>query len=68
MRWRRMLKRYAAAGLTGVTDRGASEESIQAYNKLKAAGRLPIRVVMTYRPSLEQLRTSNYRSGQATRG
>lgn len=59
-----MLKRYAAAGLTGVTDRGAGEESIQAYNKLKAAGRLPIRVVMTYRPTLEQLRTSSYRSGQ----
>jgi predicted amidohydrolase YtcJ len=59
-----MLKRYAAAGLTGVTDRGASEESIQAYNKLKAAGRLPIRVVMTYRGSLEQLRRSKYRTGQ----
>ena len=59
-----MLKRYAAAGLTGVTDRGANEESIQAYNKLKAAGRLPIRVVMTYRPTLEQLRKSSYRSGQ----
>jgi predicted amidohydrolase YtcJ len=59
-----MLKRYAAAGLTGVTDRGVSEESIQTYNKLKAAGRLPIRVVMTYRAPLEQLRTSKYRSGQ----
>jgi predicted amidohydrolase YtcJ len=59
-----MLKRYAAAGLTGVTDRGVGEESIQLYNKLKAAGRLPIRVVMTYRPSLEQLKKSTYRSGQ----
>jgi predicted amidohydrolase YtcJ len=59
-----MLKRYAAAGLTGVTDRGANEESIQAYKQLKAAGRLPIRVVMTYRGNLEQLRKSSYRSGQ----
>jgi predicted amidohydrolase YtcJ len=59
-----MLKRYAAAGLTGVTDRGVREDSIQAYNTLKAAGRLPIRVVMTYRPSLEELKKTTYRSGQ----
>lgn len=45
----RMLKRYAAAGLTAVGDRGVNTEGYQAYKALQDQGRLPIRVVMTAR-------------------
>jgi predicted amidohydrolase YtcJ len=44
------LKRYVAAGLTTVGDRAVNPEQIDLYRKLKAAGRLPLRVVMTWRP------------------
>jgi len=44
------LKRYVAAGLTSVGDRAVNPEQIDLYQKLKAAGRLPLRVVMTWRP------------------
>ena len=43
-----MLKRYLAAGLTSIGEGGASDEEIALYQKLKAAGRLPLRVVMTW--------------------
>jgi predicted amidohydrolase YtcJ len=44
------LKRYVAAGLTSVGDRAVNPEQIDLYQKLKASGRLPLRVVMTWRP------------------
>jgi predicted amidohydrolase YtcJ len=43
------LQRYVAAGLTAVGDRAVDPHQIDLYQKLKAAGRLPIRVVMTWR-------------------
>ena len=48
------LKRYVAAGLTTVGDRAVNPEQINLYQKLKAAGRLPLRVVMTWRPDASQ--------------
>src|SRR5262249_9756197 len=45
-----ILKLYAAAGLTGVGDRAVREEEVRLYEKLKAGGRLPVRVVLTWRP------------------
>ncbi len=45
-----MLKLYAAAGLTGVGDRAVLQEQVQLYEKLKSQARLPIRVVLTWRP------------------
>ncbi|HTS67197.1 MAG TPA: amidohydrolase [Candidatus Acidoferrales bacterium] len=44
------LKRYLAAGLTTVGDRAVDAEQIDLYRKLKAAGRLPVRAVLTWRP------------------
>ena len=44
------LRRYVAAGLTAVGDRAVDAEQISVYQKLKAAGRLPIRAVLTWRP------------------
>jgi predicted amidohydrolase YtcJ len=48
------LKRYVAAGLTTVGDRAVDDEQIALYQKLKAAGRLPIRAVLTWRPDGSQ--------------
>jgi len=48
------LKRYVAAGLTTVGDRAVNAEQISLYQKLKAAGRLPIRAVLTWRPDGSQ--------------
>jgi len=48
------LKRYLAAGLTTVGDRAVNAEQISLYQKLKAAGRLPIRAVLTWRPDGSQ--------------
>ena len=45
-----MLNRYVAAGLTSVIDRALSLEDIKLYDKLRASGKLPLRVVMTWRP------------------
>jgi hypothetical protein len=45
-----MLRRYVAAGLTTVGDRAVDEEQIALYRQLKEQGRLPLRVVMTWRP------------------
>src|SRR5262249_2824631 len=44
------LKRYLAAGITSVNDRAVQAEQIALYQKLKAAGRLPIRAALTWRP------------------
>jgi predicted amidohydrolase YtcJ len=47
----RMLELYAAAGLTGVGDRAVTAEDVALYEHLKArSGRLPVRVVLTWRP------------------
>ena len=48
------LQRYVAAGLTTVGDRAVDAHQIDLYQKLKAAGRLPLRVVMTWRPDASQ--------------
>jgi predicted amidohydrolase YtcJ len=50
----KMLKRYTAAGLTAIGDRGVHEKELALYRKLKTEGRLPLRVVMTYRVSAEK--------------
>jgi hypothetical protein len=44
------LKRYVAAGLTGVDDRAVNPEQIGLYEKLHDSGKLPLRVAMTWRP------------------
>jgi hypothetical protein len=48
------LKRYVAAGLTAVGDRAVNDEQIALYQKLKTAGRLPVRSVLTWRPDASQ--------------
>ena len=45
-----MLKRYRAAGLTAVGDRAVTDEDIALYRELHEQGKLPLRVVMTWRP------------------
>jgi predicted amidohydrolase YtcJ len=45
----KMLRRYPSIGLTTIGDRAVTEEEVALYNKLKAAGRLPIRSVLTWR-------------------
>ncbi len=58
-----MLKRYAAAGETSITDRGANG-AIALYAKLKEQNKLAVRVTMTYRPSLEELQKTTYATEQ----
>jgi predicted amidohydrolase YtcJ len=48
------LKRYVAAGLTGVGDRAVNPEQIGLYEKLHDSGGLPLRVSMTWRPDASQ--------------
>jgi predicted amidohydrolase YtcJ len=45
-----MLKRYVAAGLTSVLDRSSTPAEMALYEKLRAEGRLPLRVGLTWRP------------------
>ena len=59
-----MLKRYAAAGLTTVGDRGTSPETFALYTKLKEQQRLPVRVVMTARLRLPEIAASDWVSGK----
>lgn len=47
-----MLKRYVEAGLTAVGDRAVNDEQIALYRKLHKGSRLPLRVVMTWRPGV----------------
>jgi len=47
----KMLTLYAAAGLTTVGDRAVTAPEVALFEKLKAAGRLPVRVVLTWRPN-----------------
>jgi predicted amidohydrolase YtcJ len=66
------LKKYVEAGLTSVNDRAVNPESAALYRKLKAEGRLPIRVAMTWRPDASRpteelqdaIRRSEWRSNQ----
>ncbi len=44
----KILSMYREAGITMVGEGGATPEEIALYEKLKAAGRLPVRVVMTW--------------------
>ena len=58
----KMLHRYLAVGLTTIGDRAVVDEDVDLYNKLKAANRLPIRAVLTWRmptaaPTEELVRT-----------
>jgi hypothetical protein len=46
-----MLKLYAAAGLTAVGDRAVTPSEAALFEKLKAQSRLPVRVVLTWRPN-----------------
>lgn len=45
-----MLRRYVAAGLTAVGDRAVDSRQIALYRQLQQQGKLPLRVVMTWRP------------------
>ena len=59
-----MLKRYAAAGLTSIGDRGTSAEAFAFYSILKKQNRLPVRVVMTARLRPEEIERSTWTTGQ----
>ncbi len=67
-----MLQLYAAAGLTAVGDRAITAEDAGLYAKLKQQGRLPVRVVMTWRPDaqrpledvLREIRASTWTTNQ----
>ncbi len=59
-----MLKRYAAAGLTSIGDRGTSAEAFALYSILKKQNRLPVRVVMTARLRPEEIAKSTWTTGQ----
>lgn len=50
----KMLRIYAAAGLTAVGDRAIGPVHVSLYQKLKAANRLPIRIVLTWRINAER--------------
>jgi predicted amidohydrolase YtcJ len=45
-----MLNRYVQAGLTSIIDRALTLDEIPLYDKLRGSGKLPLRVVMTWRP------------------
>jgi predicted amidohydrolase YtcJ len=62
-----MLRRYVKAGLTTIGDRAVTQEYVTVHKQLKAAGRLPIRAVLTSRVDaakpLEQITNEINRSG-----
>lgn len=72
---RQMLERYAAAGLTAVGDRAVNDEQIELYRQLKEDGRLPLRVVMTWRPGaagryeeiIRRIRSAPFTTGSGDR-
>ncbi len=47
----KMLRLYAEAGLTTVGDRAVTPKEAKLFAQLKAEGRLPVRVVLTWRPN-----------------
>jgi predicted amidohydrolase YtcJ len=42
-----LLKRYNEIGITSITERNSNVEGFRTYEKLKAQGRLPVRVTVT---------------------
>ncbi len=66
-----MLERYRAAGLTAVGDRAVNDDQIALYRELHEAGRLPLRIVMTWRPGaakpfaeiLQELKQADFTTG-----
>ncbi len=50
----KMLELYAAAGLTAVGDRLVTAPEVALFEKLRAGDRLPVRVVMTWRPDAQR--------------
>ena len=60
-----MLKRYSAADLTAVGDRGVRAQEFALYKKLKDGKRLPVRVVMTGRlGAVSEIRSSSWVTDQ----
>jgi predicted amidohydrolase YtcJ len=59
-----MLKRYSAAGLTSIGDRGTSAQAFAFYTKLKEQNRMPVRVVMTGRLRANEIQGSSWVTGQ----
>lgn len=59
-----MLKRYVAAGLTSVGDRGVSAEAYALYNTLKVQQKLPLRITMTGRLQLAEIPKSDWVTGR----
>jgi predicted amidohydrolase YtcJ len=49
-----MLERYAAAGISAVGDRLNTPPEVALFETLKQQGRLPIRVVLTWRPDAQR--------------
>lgn len=49
-----MLRLYAAAGLTAVGDRAVLPPEAALFEKLKQQDRLPVRVVLTWRPDAQR--------------
>lgn len=68
----KMLKIYAAAGLTAVGDRASTPEDIALFQKLRATKGLPVRVVMTWRINssrpldqvVSEIGSSNWKTNQ----
>ncbi|MCS7316123.1 MAG: amidohydrolase [Bryobacterales bacterium] len=68
----RMLRMYREAGITMIGEGGATPEEIALYQTLKAEGRLPVRVVVTWwvniaRPAEEligEIRSRSWRTNE----
>ena len=59
-----MLRRYSAAGLTSIGDRGTNAQTFGLYTRLKEQTRLPVRVVMTARLRPNEIEGSSWVTGQ----
>jgi len=59
-----MLKRYSAAGLTSIGDRGTTADAFRFYGILRKQNRLPVRVVMTARLGADEIERSTWVTGQ----
>lgn len=44
----KLLRDYASVGITSIIDRNASSEGVEQYRRLRAAGKLPIRVRISH--------------------
>jgi predicted amidohydrolase YtcJ len=68
----KMLNLYAAAGLTAVGDRAVTPAEVAIYEKLKARGTLPVRVILTWRINaarpvedvVSEIQASSWRTNQ----